>query len=310
MGYRISGRAAARALGSAPVVGSIALMLANDHFLKWSGLLPGLVTGKLSDFAFLFFAPIVLAALTRARTLPALLGCYAAPTGLFVAINVSTDASAWFAATMSRLYPMVLWPDVEDLVALVSTPLSWWYLSRKTHVEARPRKLANRLVTVAAALACLATSPVRPPTHRAIYMNWEEFRTTAVRVLPPKPIGKRGKLLIADDHLFISEPGQGVHVFDDRDPENPVPLFFIRIPGNIDIAVRDNLLYADSAVDLLTFELRLEERSAKLIGRLEDQFRYDPYQTLEEEQFVMIGNLDQTRGVVIRLEPIAPGERQ
>jgi hypothetical protein len=310
MGYRIRDRAAARALVSAPVVGSIALMVTNDHFLKGSGLFPGLVTGKLSDFAFLFFAPIVLAALTRARSVAALLGCYAAPTGLFVAINVSADASAWFAATMSRLYPMVLWPDVEDLVALASAPLSWWYLSRQTHVEGRPRAFPSRLVTVAAALACLATSPVRPPTHRAIYMSWEEFRTTAVRVLPPKPIGKRGKLLVADDHLFVSEPGQGVHVFDDRDPENPVPLFFIRIPGNIDTAVRDNLLYADSAVDLLTFELRLEEKTAKLVGRLEDQFRYDPYQTLEEAQLVSVENLDRSRGVVVRLEPIAPGENQ
>ena len=98
-------------------------------------------------------------------------------------------------------------------------------------------------------------------------------------------------------------------MFDDRDPEKPVPLFFIRIPGNIDIAVRDNLLYADSAVDLLTFELHLEEKTAKLIGRLEDQFRYDPYQALEEEQRVAIANLDRSRGVVVRLEPIAPGEK-
>lgn len=294
---------------SAPVVGSIALMVANDHLLKWSGLLPGVVTGKLSDFAFLFFAPIVLAALTRARSVAALLGCYAAPAGLFVAINVSAGASAWFAAAMSRIYPTVLWPDAEDLVALASMPLSWWYLTRSSHVDARPRKLANTVVTIAAALACMATSPARHPTHRAIYMSWEEFRTTAVAVLPPRPIGKRGKLLISHDHLFISEPGQGVHVFDDRNPENPVPLFFIRIPGNIDIAVRDNLLYADSAVDLLTFELRFEEKTAKLVGRLEDQFRYDPYQSLEREQFVYVENIDRESGVVIRLEPLAPGEK-
>jgi hypothetical protein len=285
-------------------------MVVNDHFLKGSGLLPGLVTGKISDFAFLFFAPIVLAALFRARSLAALLACYAVPTGLYVAINVNADASAWFASAMSRVYPTVLWPGAEDLVALASTPLSWWYLSRERHAEARPRKITTRLVTIAAALACMATSPARTPTHRAIYMSWEEFRTTAVRVLPPQPIGKRGKLLIANEHLFVSEPGQGVHVFDDRDPEHPMPLFFIRIPGNIDIAVRDNLLYADSAVDLLTFELRLEEKTAKLVGRLEDQFDYDPYQSLEGERFVMVENLDQSRGIVVRLEPISKGEKR
>jgi hypothetical protein len=293
MGYRIGDRAARRALLSAPVIGSIAVMVANDHFLKGSGVLPGLVTGKLSDFAFLFFAPIVLAAVTGARSFVALTGCYAAAAGLFVAINVSAGVSDAFAAAMSRLYPIALWPDVEDLVALVSIPPSWWFLSRQTDVEDRPSKLATHLVTVAAALACVATSPVRPPTHRAIYMSWQEFRTSAVKLLPPRPIGKRGKLLIAHRHLFISEPGQGVHVFDNREPERPLPLFFLRIPGNIDIAVRDNLLYADSAVDLLTFELRLEQGSARLIGRLEDQFAYDPYQMLgETEQFVAVENLD------------------
>jgi hypothetical protein len=63
----IHDRAAARALLSAPVLASVAVMLLNDHVLKHARLLPPLITGKLSDFAFLFFAPIVLAFVLRAR---------------------------------------------------------------------------------------------------------------------------------------------------------------------------------------------------------------------------------------------------
>jgi hypothetical protein len=127
--------------------------------------------------------------------------------------------------------------------------------------------------------------------------------------MPPRPIEKRGKLLIALDHLFISEPGQGVHVFDNRDPQQPIPVMFIRIPGNIDIAVRGERLYADSAVDLLTFELDLEHGRAELVERLEDQFHYDPYQSLLVGDAVNVARVDRTRGVVVGLEPIAPQEQ-
>jgi len=42
-----------------PLLAVVVLCL-NDHFLKGSGLLPGWLTGKLSDFAGLFFFPILL----------------------------------------------------------------------------------------------------------------------------------------------------------------------------------------------------------------------------------------------------------
>ena len=141
------------------------------------------------------------------------------------------------------------------------------------------------------------------PTHHAVYMSWEELRSTAVQVKAPQPIGKRGKLLIVGDHLFLSEPGKGVHVFDNADPKLPRALMFIQVPGNIDIAVRGDLLYADSFVDLLVFELELAKRTAKLVERLEDQFDYDPYQTLTSDSQVLIDVVDRKRGVVIRLEP-------
>jgi hypothetical protein len=40
----------------------------NDHALKGSGLLPGVITGKLSDFAGLIVAPVLLCAAFSARS--------------------------------------------------------------------------------------------------------------------------------------------------------------------------------------------------------------------------------------------------
>ncbi|WP_375443680.1 LVIVD repeat-containing protein [uncultured Fibrella sp.] len=64
-----------------------------------------------------------------------------------------------------------------------------------------------------------------------------------------------GKIYTKDGYLFINELKQGIHVIDNRNPANPQPLAFINIPGNGDIAIRDNFLYADSYMDLVTFDI-------------------------------------------------------
>ena len=64
-----------------------------------------------------------------------------------------------------------------------------------------------------------------------------------------------GKIYTKDGYLFINELKQGIHVIDNRNPSAPKPLVFISIPGNGDIAIRDNFLYADSYMDLVTFDI-------------------------------------------------------
>jgi hypothetical protein len=46
---------------------SLALLLINDHVLKPAHLLPGVVTGKVSDFAGLLVAPVLVVTLLRVR---------------------------------------------------------------------------------------------------------------------------------------------------------------------------------------------------------------------------------------------------
>ncbi len=312
---RLSDDAVRRALIGPPTLAAILLLVLNDHLLKGAGLLPGLVTGKLSDFAFLFFAPIVLVYATRARSRWAVVAAFALPAALFVAINVSLTASDAFAGALSAILPSTHVCDAEDLIALPMLAASWWYLWRRASAGVAeeaygPRPLSHALVMIVAVLGCVATSsqppePIpMPPTHRAVYMSWEEFRTTAVQVKEPQPIGKRGKLLIVGNHLLVSEPRKGVHVFDNADPKNPRALMFIQIPGNIDIALRDDLLYADSFVDLLVFELDLPNAKATLVQRLKDQFKYDPYLTVASDTPMALESLDQKRGVVIGFEPL------
>lgn len=70
-----------------------------------------------------------------------------------------------------------------------------------------------------------------------------------------QPLVKPGKIYTKDGYLFINELKEGIHVIDNRDPSSPKTLAFINIPGNGDIAVRDQYLYADSYMDLVTFDI-------------------------------------------------------
>lgn len=76
----------------------------------------------------------------------------------------------------------------------------------------------------------------------------------SVKLLEPQRHTNYGKIYRKDSLLFINELYEGVHVYDNSDPRNPVNLGFISIPGNIDIAIKNQYIYADNAVDLVVLE--------------------------------------------------------
>ncbi len=165
---RLSDGAVERALAGPPTLAAILLLVLNDHLLKGAGLLPGALTGKLSDLAFLFFAPIVAVYVMRARSRWAVAGAFAVPTAIFAAINVSKAASDLFAQTLGAIVPSTHVCDVEDLVALVMLPLSWGYLWRATRngrAGSRPRPLSQVLVVS-------RRSVVSRPRSSRIRLRW------------------------------------------------------------------------------------------------------------------------------------------
>ena len=64
-----------------------------------------------------------------------------------------------------------------------------------------------------------------------------------------------GKLYFKGDTIYVNEKYRGIHVFDNSDPSNPLKVGFITVPGSIDMAVKDNILYVDNSFDLVSIEL-------------------------------------------------------
>jgi hypothetical protein len=151
-------------------LGALALLVLNDHV--WKAAWPGLVTGKLSDFAGLAVAPGVLAALLMARSRAAVFGAHLAVGAVFAAINVwPAAARAWEALMALGPLPWAVTVDPTDLVGLGGLAASWvWLVPAMARPLPSPRPLLQTAALATGALACMATSPPSPnPVERSTF---------------------------------------------------------------------------------------------------------------------------------------------
>ena len=89
---------------------------------------------------------------------------------------------------------------------------------------------------------------------RPIYGNLTDLQQM-IKSTDSKTLKNPGKIYVKGNLLFINEIMEGVHVYDNSDPSNPTNLAFIAIPGNIDIAMKGDFLYADYINGLATIDL-------------------------------------------------------
>ncbi len=90
--------------------------------------------------------------------------------------------------------------------------------------------------------------------YEAIYVQPEEFRID-INTHASRELRDVGKMYFYNNMVLINEKYEGIHILDNSDPSNPQNIGFIHIPGNLDIAIKDNILYADNYVDLLSIDI-------------------------------------------------------
>lgn len=126
------------------------------------------------------------------------------------------------------------------------------------------------------------------------YMSYEDMRQPA-KSSPASAIESSGKIYIQGNYLFVNEKYKGIHVFDNTNPASPVNITFIDIPGNVDLAIRGNYLYADNYVDLVVLDIS-NITSPIEIARIKDIFPYTIPETTEEYP---ISEISQDKGVIV-----------
>lgn len=133
---------------------------------------------------------------------------------------------------------------------------------------------------------------------KPIYSENENFEE--VSSVSPGQITKGSKIYIKDDFVYIVESGLGVHVIDNSNPNTPSDIRFLKIGGISDIAIKNNMMYANQRKDILAINIQ-DIMEINVSKRIEDV--YD----LDIDQFPLAYNgyfdcVDNTKGIVVAWE--------
>ena len=128
-------------------------------------------------------------------------------------------------------------------------------------------------------------------------MSKMEFRNS-VELLTPQTIDESGKIYAYGNYIFVNDEFQGVHIIDNTNPETPNNIAFLKIPGNIDISIKNNFLFADSSTDLVVFDISVVN-DIQQINRLEDVFSIYDYQIPLDVDEVNWTNFDYETQVIV-----------
>jgi len=132
-----------------------------------------------------------------------------------------------------------------------------------------------------------------------VYMDRESFKKS-VKVTDPEEIVEPGKIYFKDNLIFINEALKGIHIIDNTNPASPAIISFISIPGNMDIAVKDSILFADSFVDLVALDIS-DISNIREVGRVDSIFPYCLPPLTEPNQFPF-QTVDASKGIVVDWE--------
>ena len=102
------------------------------------------------------------------------------------------------------------------------------------------------------------------------YAHLASLRVDDINV-PTRPLTQPSKIFLSDNLILISELDHGIHVIDNTNPESPSFINFLSIPGNREMAVEGNMLYADAYYDMLSIDIS-NPRAAFIVDRLEEAF--------------------------------------
>lgn len=80
-----------------------------------------------------------------------------------------------------------------------------------------------------------------------------------------------GKLMVLGNWKFVTDVNRGIHIYDDTNPVSPVKVAFLHVPGVLDIALKNKVLYANAFSALIAIDIE-NPRQARAIHMIPDAF--------------------------------------
>jgi hypothetical protein len=138
---------------------------------------------------------------------------------------------------------------------MVSNPL----LRRSVNLNMKPKTIKLFLLLMVGLITSTCFPPEYPDFpveevegYKPVYANDSD---AAIEFQSPRSLTKPGKIYKYGTYLLVNERFEGIHLFDNTDPAHPTALGFLRVYGNIDMAVRNNILYVDHIGDLVALQI-------------------------------------------------------
>jgi hypothetical protein len=134
----------------------------------------------------------------------------------------------------------------------------------------------NMLPLLAASFLLLPISGC-DKNNTKLYLTYEPVYTSRAEVLASingnaaQKVDSPGKVYVKGSYIFINDLNKGIHIIDNRNPVHPTQVAYLAIPGNQDIAVKDNTLYADMYDALLAIDIS-DPRHARITKQLAQVF--------------------------------------
>jgi hypothetical protein len=140
--------------------------------------------------------------------------------------------------------------------------------------------IASTLVLQQSCVKDVCTQTYTYTYFQPLYKTTAEVRAN-IKSNAPKSVVNPGKIYIKGNYIFLNEVDKGIHVINNSNPAAPVNAAFIDLPGNVDIAVKDNILYADFYTDLVAINISnpLNVSVEKFVANVFPERNYYGYHT-------------------------------
>jgi len=116
-----------------------------------------------------------------------------------------------------------------------------------------------------------SSEPVVYGDYTPVYMDRSEMEN-AVKIESAQPLHTTGKIYLYGQYILVNEKYKGIHVIDNSNPAAPQNIAFLHIDGCIDMAMKNNVLYADNAIDLIALKTTDNFTSVQVTQRIKGIF--------------------------------------
>lgn len=128
------------------------------------------------------------------------------------------------------------------------------------------------LILFITAVSCYRPQPYTPHKlagYKAVYSNDPQLKK--ISFTASQTMSSPGKIYAKGNIILQNDIGRGIHVFDASIPSELKKLGFIIIPGNVELSIKANELYANSYEDLVVIDIS-DPLTPKEINRVTKAF--------------------------------------